>query len=90
VDDPGEVPEARAPGDLPGPGDVHRGDELLVGEVPRKDGEAGPVKIPTHARIPLERQPIDEGAEAGDMVAFQRREDAIEILAATADPEVLA
>ena len=30
------------------------------------------------------------GAEAGDMVAFQGREDAIEILAATADPEVLA
>ena len=30
------------------------------------------------------------GAEAGDMVAFQGREDAIEILAAAADPEVMA
>lgn len=30
------------------------------------------------------------GAEAGDMVEFQGREDAIEILAAAADPEVMA
>lgn len=30
------------------------------------------------------------GAETGDMVAFQGREDAIEILAAAADPEVMA
>ncbi len=30
------------------------------------------------------------GAEAGDMVEFQGREDAITILAATADPEVMA
>jgi transcription elongation GreA/GreB family factor len=30
------------------------------------------------------------GAEAGDMIEFQGREDAIEILSATADPEVMA
>lgn len=30
------------------------------------------------------------GAEAGDVVAFQGREDAIEILGAAADPEVMA
>ena len=30
------------------------------------------------------------GAEAGDMVAFQGREDAIEILDAAADPEIMA
>lgn len=30
------------------------------------------------------------GAEAGDMVEFQGREDAIEILAAAVDPEVMA
>ena len=30
------------------------------------------------------------GTEVGDMVAFQGREDAIEILAAAADPEVMA
>ncbi|SBV33995.1 Prokaryotic transcription elongation factor, GreA/GreB, C-terminal domain protein [uncultured Sphingopyxis sp.] len=30
------------------------------------------------------------GAETGDMVAFQGREDAIEILAAAADPEIMA
>ena len=30
------------------------------------------------------------GAEAGDMVTFQGRDDAIEILAAAADPEVMA
>lgn len=47
---------------------------------------------PTAGRIaftaPLGRALM--GAEAGDMVAFQGREDAIEILAAAADPEVMA
>lgn len=50
--------------------------------------EADPVAGRIAFTAPLGRALM--GAEAGDMVAFQGREDAITVLAATADPDVMA
>ena len=50
--------------------------------------EADPAACHIAFSAPLGRALM--GAETGDMVAFQGREDAIEILAAAADPEIMA